>query len=116
MSINNWHGVPLDHVAAWRETFNKMLPSEGAHPSSACPVCGEITLHRYFSLEKLQPRVIREVRYKGPGSYWEWCSSCRSFEHMSGYVPFWWNFDIPGIDRSKLTAIPDLIDRAMHDQ
>ena len=50
--------------------------------------------------------------YKGPGSYWEWCGSCRSYEHMSGYVPISWVVELSGIDHSKLTAIPDMIDIA----
>lgn len=79
-----------------------------------CPICGEATLYRYFSLMKVQPRLLRDVMYQGPGSYWEWCATCHSFEHMSGYVPMWWSFEFAGIDPSKLTAIPDVINAALH--
>ncbi|AHE59067.1 hypothetical protein EAKF1_ch1171 [Escherichia albertii KF1] len=32
---------------------------------------------------------------------------------MSGYVPISWAVELSGIDHSKLTAIPDMIDTAM---
>jgi hypothetical protein len=114
MSSKNWHGVPQESADAWRRVFNSVAPEEIMHLSADCPVCGNQSLHRYFSLEKEQPRELRGLIYRGPGSYWEWCSSCHSFEHMSGYVPVWWDIDPLNIDHAQLTAIPDLIDDAIN--
>ena len=115
MSNRKWHGVPQEFSAVWRQIFNSATPGERARLSGNCPVCGVASLCRYFSLEKAQFRELRGNFYKGPGSYWEWCSSCHSFEHMSGYVPEWWDVEPFDIDHSKLTAVPDLIDQAMCD-
>lgn len=114
MSKQAWHGVPQEHLLTWRDIFNAALPNEGEHLSNSCPICNVKALYRYYALEKASPRELRGLRYKGPGSYWEWCSACHSFEHMSGYVPEWWNITPLKIDHSRLTAIPDLIDKAMH--
>lgn len=113
MSKQEWQGVPLEHQLAWQAIFNAAPPSEGERLSSSCPICGVKALYRYYTLGKARPQELAGLMYKGPGSYWEWCSACHSFEHMSVYVPEWWNILPLKIDHSRLTAIPDLIDEAM---
>lgn len=113
ISNNEWHGVPQDWLAAWRHVFNSAGSCEKAHLFSECPVCGAKSLYRYFSLERVQPREMRGQAYRGPGSYWEWCASCHSYEHMFGYVPEWWDVEPVDIEHSQLNVIPDLIDQAL---
>lgn len=114
MSDLEWKGVSEEHSTAWRCIFNLPRSNEGMYLSSACPVCGSNALYRYYALGRFQPIEIDGVKYKGPGSYWEWCSGCRSFEHMSGFVPEWWNVELINIENSKLTAIPDALDEAIN--
>ncbi len=114
MPDGKWNGVPLAADAAWREIFNAAAPAEQAHLSAPCPICGNKTLRRFYSLMKVKPREIEGEIYVGPGSYWEWCSSCRAFEHFSGLVPAWWDFDLPNLDHYYLKHDPGLIDDAMH--
>ncbi|MCZ9060745.1 hypothetical protein OM348_22430, partial [Escherichia albertii] len=102
-----------EYTDRWREIYNNVTPGEEMHLSTACPVCGDTELYRYYSLVKTQPCLLGGIMYKGPGSYLEWCGSCRSYEHMSGYVPISLAVELSGIDHSKLTAIPDMIDTAM---
>ncbi|EPF4820954.1 hypothetical protein [Escherichia albertii] len=113
MQKKQWSGIPTEYTDRWREIYNNVTPGEEMHLSTACPVCGDTELYRYYSLVKTQPCLLGGIMYKGPGSYWEWCGSCRSYEHMSGYVPISWAVELSGIDHSKLTAIPDMIDTAM---
>ncbi len=111
--IRQWQGVPTAIIDAWRTLFNATPATEGMNLSASCPVCGQRTLHRYYALERAAPRELRGAAYQGPGSYWEWCSSCRSFEHMSGYVPAWWQVEPLAIDHARLTAVPDLLDEVL---
>ncbi|MFZ6679676.1 hypothetical protein [Undibacterium sp. Tian12W] len=108
-----WKGVPLEHSKKWQDIFQLSPPSEGMHLAAACPVCGANSLFRYFALGRAEPREIQGIKVKGSGSYWEWCSRCRSFEHMSVWVPEWWQVDPLKIDHEKLTARPDLLDAAV---
>jgi hypothetical protein len=108
-----WKGVPLEHWSAWRELFNLRHQGNAMHLACACPICDAETLFRYYALGRVQPGEIDGNKYRGPGSYWEWCSSCRSFEHMSAFVPEWWKVEPLNIDHSKLTALPDLLDEAI---
>lgn len=113
MSANQqWQGVPTGTTDAWRALFNAAPTSEGMNLTAACPVCGARTLHQYFSLEEEAPRELRGALYRGPGSYWEWCSTCHSFEHMHGYVPDWWSKPPLHVDHSRLTAVPDMLEAA----
>ena len=79
-----WRGIPPEYTDRWREIYNNAAPEEGMHLSDACPVCGDTELYRYYSLLKTQPRLL------------------------GGIV------ELSGIDHSKLTAIPDMIDIARH--
>lgn len=108
-----WKGVPIEQLSAWRALFDSRQQGNAMHLPCACPVCGAMTLYRYYALERPQAREIEGKMYRGMGSFWEWCSSCRSFEHMSGFVPAWWKVEPLDIDHSKLTALPDLLDQAI---
>jgi hypothetical protein len=112
MSNQTWVGVPPEAVDVWRKVFNTASVSQAMNLTASCPVCGASTLHRYYSLQKEAPRQLRGVSYRGPGSYWEWCSTCRCFEHMYGYVPVWWSVPPLDVDHSLLTPVPDLLEAA----
>jgi len=71
MLDGKWDGVPVEAHTAWRKIFNAAPPSEQAHLSAPCPICGSKTLRRFYSLMKVKPREIRGEIYTGPGSYWE---------------------------------------------
>jgi hypothetical protein len=90
-----WHDVPEEKVRVWREAFD--ASTEGTDLRASCPVCGEQTLHRWFYLHRVQLSVSDGRAWQGRGSQWQWCSSCRSYEHSSGLVPDWWipTFEIP---------------------
>jgi hypothetical protein len=111
MNKPEWVGVTADKIDAWREIFNHS--QNGIDLKDACPVCGQCTLHKYYHLARVEPRELRGRSFQGQGSYWEWCSSCRSYEHMSGYVPDWWIEKPLLVNHSDLTAIPDLLDAAL---
>jgi hypothetical protein len=113
MSGDKWFSVPAKHWDEWRYIFDGAAPAEKAHLSSSCPVCRCNSLYRYFSLLRTQPKEINGFMYKGPGGYWEWCSSCHSYEHMSGFVPEWWDVVSLPINHGSLAHSPELIDQAM---
>ncbi len=88
-----WKDVPSVAVGRWRELFD--LSREGLNLSAACPVCGATRLHRWFDLNRAEPSWEFGRTWIGRGSQWQWCSSCRSYEHTSGLVPDWWFSDLP---------------------
>ncbi|MEU6063230.1 MULTISPECIES: hypothetical protein [Streptomyces] len=60
-------------------------------------MCGVRALHRSYLLEDTGAKVFRGVSFRGRGRLWEWCSTCRTFEHCpDGCVPDWWSapFDV----------------------
>lgn len=108
--------MPFEHSVAWRIIFNEAQADEGVHLANACPVCSAETLCRYYALGRLQLRVIGGKKYLGPGSYWEWCSTCRSFEHMSGFVPEWWTVEPVNLNHSGLGVMPYELDELIAGQ
>ncbi len=89
-----WQEV-LESRPEWRRTFNE--DSDSADLVGPCPVCGSRTLHRWYLLEDREAKVLRGLHFKGRGRLWEWCSTCRTFEHYrDGFVPDWWTapFDV----------------------
>ena len=116
MTEDAWPGVTDAYRGEWKKIFNAATPAQGIHLHSACPICGLTELYRYYALERLEPRMIEGVMFKGRGSLWQWCSACHSFEHYSAYVPLWWSFELPQLDHAKLTAIPDMIDNAIQNR
>lgn len=111
--IKKWRGVPIENEFQWRKIFNNLKEESSPYISEKCPICSNPSLRRYFSVSNVEKIEIRGEKYKGRGNYWAWCSSCFCYEHMSCYVPEWWNFIIANLDNSKLTAIPDLIDEKL---
>jgi hypothetical protein len=87
-----WRDVPNDKEAQWRGLFDVSM--EGVDLSSACPVCGGRALHRWFNLHRSRPTVEFGRKWVGPGSQWQWCSNCRSYEHTRALVPDWWKSDL----------------------
>ncbi len=110
--IADWQGVPEAKLSEWRKLFNDSI-SGGIDMPDACPVCANKTLHRYYHLAKVEPRELRGKLFQGVGSYWEWCSSCHSYEHMHGYVPDWWQSKPLEVNHVALTAIPNILDAAL---
>lgn len=110
--LGSWHGVPEVNLPVWRALFNVSIGG-GIDIPDACPVCNKHTLHRYYHLVKPEPRELRGKMYQGVGSYWEWCSSCHSYEHMHGYVPEWWKEKPLNVNHAELTVIPDILESAL---
>jgi hypothetical protein len=56
--------------------------------------------------------VFRGARFKGHGRLWEWCSTCRTFEHFrDGFVPEWW-VEPYSVERQLLRYDPEPIESA----
>jgi len=106
-----WKGVSRNYADAWREAFD--VPSESYIVPGYCPVCGGTSLRRYYYLGRAEAHVVRGVLYAGPGSSWEWCSSCRSYEHAQALVPAYWSGAALDLDHSLLTPVPDVLDQAV---
>lgn len=107
-----WQGVPEEKLPAWRKLFNDAVGG-GVDLPNDCPVCGHRMLHRYYHLAKVEPRELRGKLFQGLGSYWEWCSSCRSYEHMHGFVPDWWQEKPLAVNHAELTVTPGILDAAL---
>lgn len=84
-----WHDIPEEQYTRWRDIFS--ASTEGARLAAQCPVCGARTLYRWFNLHR--PMRIEEFgrTWSGKGGEWEWCRTCRSYQHTSGLVPDWWH-------------------------
>ena len=109
-AIGTWKSVPDEFVVEWRRIF---IETPGDHNVDAsCPVCGQRELHRYYQVGRPIHRVSGGITFVARGGGWEWCSACRSFEHFSGLVPDWWSSNLD-VDESKLTALPDVLERAV---
>ena len=104
-----WRDVPEGLTVVWRVIFDRS--SEGLDLDSTCPVCGARTLHRWFHLATPKPVVTAGRRWLGRGGEWQWCSTCKSFEHSSGLVPDWWK-DPLRVDATQLMSDPDVIEEA----
>lgn len=84
-----WREADAESYTAWRRIFNAGWT--GSDVPDPCPVCGSRTLHQWYMQDDTDAKVLRGVRYKGRGRLWEWCSTCRTFEHYrDGFVPVWW--------------------------
>ena len=89
---DNWRGVPEKFQAEWEKKFASDPYSWILE--SICPVCGTQSLKRYYHLDKHGESYFGKVKYIGRGSLWEWCSNCKSYEHMSVAIPAEWNYPI----------------------
>lgn len=118
MSSNNhhpWRGVPLEHLAEWQRIFRMEIAA--LKLSSPCPICGQVELYRYYDRDPEyivyeEYREINGIMYRGRSGLWEWCHSCRHYEHMSAMAPEMWRHTLP-VDKSELRHHPDAIDSAL---
>jgi hypothetical protein len=104
-----WRDVPVEKLPAWQALFDSS--TEGLEVSEACPVCGSLSLHRWFNLHKSCPTVEFGRSWVGGGSQWQWCSNCRSYEHSNGLVPDWWNSGL-AVPEADLRSDPEPIESA----
>jgi hypothetical protein len=104
-----WRDVPDVIVPAWRGIF--VQSTSGLDLDDPCPVCGAYDLHRWFYLENGEPGQSTQRNWQGPGSQWQWCSNCRSYEHSSGLVPDWWRTELV-VDPHLLRHDPGPIEEA----
>lgn len=105
-----WKGADAESYSAWRRTFNASFT--GPDVQGPCPVCGSETLHRWYAQDDSNEKVLLGERFKGRGRLWEWCSTCRTFEHFrDGYVPEWW-VEPYGVERDRLRYDPEPIEEA----
>lgn len=105
----NWRGVPLEFSDDWLALFE--AEPNVSDLAASCPVCGEPHLHRYYLLDRLAPCELNHRQYAGNGGLWEWCSSCRSYEHYSCLVPIHWTTPYL-VDAKMLTAEPEELEVA----
>lgn len=104
-----WQDVPEPFADAWRRIFDQSRA--GLDLDEPCPVCGAAELHRWFHLDQKQPTEALGRRWRGSGSQWQWCSSCRSYEHSSGLVPDWWQSELV-VDVGRLRHDPQPLEEA----
>jgi hypothetical protein len=106
---DEWIGVPEEYQEKWSQIYQKS--QECLNLSEPCPVCSAVALHRWYQIGKPVERVIEGVKYLADGGLWEWCSSCRSFEHWNSLVPAWWSCELE-VDEQQLTALPTALEVA----
>jgi hypothetical protein len=104
-----WQSVADDHRRAWTSVFS--ASREGIDLSARCPVCGNHALHRWYHLDRERPSEDAGSTWRGHGSEWQWCASCRSYEHYSCLVPDWWDAPFE-VDLADLCADPGTIEDA----
>lgn len=108
MQEKYWKSIPKEYIEEWKFIFD--MNREGANLSNSCPICNSKSLHRYYH----KNNTGNEILYNDRGAEWQWCSSCRHYEHLEGVVPNWWSHDLH-IDGNKLSHVPEIIDRAYKD-
>lgn len=97
MNQDFWYGVPEEKEYEWQKAFIKANDEkQGIAVNLPCPICFSMTLRHY---------------YDGKRGLWQWCSSCRRYEHSQSFTPDWWHWELE-YDRSELTAEPELLERA----
>lgn len=111
--FSSWKGIPADLAEAWRKIYQN--DQEGYTLSAPCPICSARTLRRYYQVGRPISLIIDQQHFVARGGCWEWCSTCKTYEHSSGLVPEWWSCDLV-IDGSKLTAEPTGIEEAYKEQ
>lgn len=83
-----WRDVPEAFGREWSAIFTSS--KEVVDLAASCPICGQLTLHRWFYLHRARPSSLFGEAWQGEGSQWQWCSTCGCYEHSSGLVPGWW--------------------------
>lgn len=104
-----WHGVPLAYQERWRVIFSGREGRQLDLPTP-CPVCGAPTLHRYYGHPP--GGDTSSGPHRGPNAgLWEWCSTCRSYEHYSTRHPAGYACDLD-VDWRRVGHAPDAIEEA----
>lgn len=107
---SSWHETDAEQHGPWRAAFNR--EPVGPAPAGPCPVCGVPSLHRWYVLDDDDARVLRGARYLGHGRLWEWCATCRTYEHYrDGFVPEWWKAPF-AVDPELLRYDPGPVEEA----
>lgn len=109
----DWQGVPIEAVESWQKAFAETPMGYGVR--GPCPLCRAHTLRCYFYLGRVDAVRVNGIDYRGRGSVWEWCATCRSFNHAQALVPLSWAGAPLRLDHAKLTPVPDVIDALIKD-
>lgn len=79
-------------------TIFDMVNKKNTHFPCKCPVCNKETAHIYIHRHDDRQCGI-----------WVWCSSCKSYSHMSDESPKWWkNPDFVDVD--QLCSEPEYLE------
>src|SRR5437870_3156649 len=105
----DWHDVPAQSLARWNEVFG--ASSESDDLGLPCPACGATALHRWYFVGQPEVHEIEGRRYVARGSGWEWCGSCRAYQHFTGLVPDWWSSAVK-VELDLLMHNPGTLDAA----
>ena len=109
-----WNEPPAERLAAWNAIFDPFRPVT-TFPDP-CPICGSRTLHQWLLVYRLSDETLNGIHYRGRGSWWQWCSTCRHCTHASSAVPDWW-FEPMQVDKAAhvptLSHIEQSIDRRL---
>lgn len=102
-----WSGVSSHLTREWQRTFQDEHLTENL--SAPCPNCHQKTLHQWYQVGEPYEKEIEGNKYMAKGGGWQWCSSCKIYEHFSGLVPKGWKSKIQ-VDPFKLSALPEAIE------
>ena len=88
MNDGYWESVPDEYIEEWANIFLNSM--EGPDLSACCPICHHKELHRYYQTG----RTMKVLECSGfnivKGAEWQWCSCCRTYEHVQVKIPDWW--------------------------
>ena len=86
--------------------------------TSICPICSKKKLHKYYYVYSYEKKRISGEDFIGNGGLWNWCSSCKHYEHFSSAIPSWWigKTESLDIDEKKLKSKPEEIERALKEK
>ncbi len=90
-----WVGVPPEAQSKWNSAFSES--SKNIKVAATCPVCNSNSLYRWHD------------GYRG---LWEWCQTCKVYEHSTSLVPKGWAPEV-NIVPVGLTAEPEAIVREL---
>jgi len=107
-----WSTVPDEREEEWCRVFSGIYGTVPPKVLEACPVCRAPTLRYYFTVGRRSRYDLRGRPTLGLGSSWEWCSSCRRYQHQSCFVPDWWSPPY-AVDERLLTTKPERLDAAL---
>jgi hypothetical protein len=109
MSNIEWTQIEQEIAVKWRSIFHKS--KIGINVDGDCPICNKATLHRWYLVGRPIEQIIEGNKFVAQGDLWEWCSSCKVFEHYSSLVPDWWKCDLE-VNLKELRFTPNVIEGA----